>query len=164
MQQPHKKKHTSIANFTDICLKNAFTERAALSDWATTALPRAHVAHEHQKGKLFPKIIILKNSLACSSRAVLSARARVFLKFFGDDGDDVDGKMTAGPSKDPPKNVPNDTYTEDIIVLFSVIISIDISELGFHAKKFKAAANPVEKIIVLAKHPSLVESINNNKI
>ncbi|GBP71138.1 hypothetical protein EVAR_37233_1 [Eumeta japonica] len=68
-------------------------------------------------------------------------------------------KTTAEPRKDPPKNVSNDTSTEDIKVLLSVITSIDIGELAFLAKKLKAAANPVEKIVVLAEHVSLVEAI-----
>ncbi|GBP82704.1 hypothetical protein EVAR_64592_1 [Eumeta japonica] len=72
--------------------------------------------------------------------------------------------MTAGSRKNPPNNVPNVTSTEDIKILLSVINSIDIDELALLTKKFKAAANPVEKIIILAEHTSLVETIKNNKI
>ncbi|GBP18270.1 hypothetical protein EVAR_9113_1 [Eumeta japonica] len=69
-----------------------------------------------------------------------------------------------GPRKDPLKNITNDTSTEDIKVMLSVITSIDIEELALLAKKFKGVANPVEKIIVLAEHASLVEANKNNKI
>ncbi|GBP62111.1 hypothetical protein EVAR_53889_1 [Eumeta japonica] len=54
--------------------------------------------------------------------------------------------------------------TEDIKVLLLAISSIDIGELTFLAKKFKAAANPVEKIIDLAVHASFVKAIQNNTI
>ncbi|GBP34803.1 hypothetical protein EVAR_21868_1 [Eumeta japonica] len=62
------------------------------------------------------------------------------------------------------KNVSNDTSIEDIKALLSVITSIDIGELALFAKKFKAAANTVKKIIVLGEHASFVKAIKNNKI
>ncbi|GBP18134.1 hypothetical protein EVAR_12915_1 [Eumeta japonica] len=64
-------------------------------------------------------------------------------------------KATASPRKDPPKNVSNYTSTEDIKVLLSVTTSTDIGELALLAKKFKAAANPAGKIIVLVEHSRL---------
>ncbi|GBP29470.1 hypothetical protein EVAR_22082_1 [Eumeta japonica] len=56
-----------------------------------------------------------------------------------------------------PKNASNDTSTEDIKVLLSVITSTDIGEHALLAEKFKTAANPVGKIIILAEKASLVE-------
>ncbi|GBP73696.1 hypothetical protein EVAR_51609_1 [Eumeta japonica] len=57
----------------------------------------------------------------------------------------------------PKNNVPSDTSTEDIKVLLSMIFIIDIGEIALLAKKFKAAANPVKKILLLAEHAPLVE-------
>ncbi|GBP58536.1 hypothetical protein EVAR_34538_1 [Eumeta japonica] len=72
-----------------------------------------------------------------------------------------DGGSTQGSAKN---NVPIDTATEDITVLLSVISTIDIDEIVLVAKKFKAAANPVEKNILLAENAQHVEAIKNNKI
>ncbi|GBP14346.1 hypothetical protein EVAR_92345_1 [Eumeta japonica] len=49
------------------------------------------------------------------------------------------------------------SQTGDIKVLLSVITSLDIGKLALLVKKFKAAANPVEKIVVLVEHTSLVD-------
>ncbi|GBP16784.1 hypothetical protein EVAR_13394_1 [Eumeta japonica] len=57
-------------------------------------------------------------------------------------------KMTAGLRKNPSKNVSNGASIEDIKVLLSVVTSIDIGELALLAKKFKATANPMEKIVL----------------
>ncbi|GBP54960.1 hypothetical protein EVAR_50404_1 [Eumeta japonica] len=74
-------------------------------------------------------------------------------------------KATAGPRKDPPTNsAPSTSPSEDIKALMLVISIVDIGEIVLLANKFKAAANPVEKILILAEHAPLVEAIKNNKI
>ncbi|GBP07918.1 Nucleic-acid-binding protein from transposon X-element [Eumeta japonica] len=70
-------------------------------------------------------------------------------------------KATAGPRKDPPTKT-NTAPSENIKALMSVISIIDIGEVVLLANKFKAAANPVEKKLILAEHA--VEAIKNNKI
>ncbi|GBP52319.1 hypothetical protein EVAR_38465_1 [Eumeta japonica] len=97
-----------------------------------------------------PKRKIIPENNKKSPPAVPKARARDFRKYFirQNEGE---------PRKDPPKIVSNDTSTEDIKVLLSVITSV-IGELARFAKKFKGAVNPVEKIIFLAEHASFVEA------
>ncbi|GBP75526.1 hypothetical protein EVAR_53567_1 [Eumeta japonica] len=74
-------------------------------------------------------------------------------------------KATVGFCKDPPTNsAPNKTSIEDVEALVSMISIVDIGETASLAKKFKAAADPVEKILLFAGHASLVEAIKNNKI
>ncbi|GBP24650.1 hypothetical protein EVAR_15856_1 [Eumeta japonica] len=69
-------------------------------------------------------------------------------------------KATAGPRTDPPPQTKtNSTPSENIKALMSVISIIDIGEVVLLANKFKAAANPVEKILILAEHAPLVEAI-----
>ncbi|GBP12561.1 Nucleic-acid-binding protein from transposon X-element [Eumeta japonica] len=70
--------------------------------------------------------------------------------------------ITAGRRKDPPKS-KSDVSTDTLSQIMSVISIIDINELADLAKSFKAASNPVEKLLILAKHASLVETIKNNK-
>ncbi|GBP57113.1 Nucleic-acid-binding protein from transposon X-element [Eumeta japonica] len=70
--------------------------------------------------------------------------------------------VTAGRRKDPPKT-KSDVSTDTLSQIMSVISIIDINELADLAKSFKAASNPVEKLLILAKHASLVETIKNNK-
>ncbi|GBP95099.1 Nucleic-acid-binding protein from transposon X-element [Eumeta japonica] len=73
-------------------------------------------------------------------------------------------KATAGPRTDPPPQTKtNLTPSENIKALMSVISIIDIGEVVLLANKFKTAANPVEKILILAEHAPLVEAIKNNK-
>ncbi|GBP07168.1 hypothetical protein EVAR_92074_1 [Eumeta japonica] len=112
--------------------------------------PEATTSHDLQ-GTLSAKIITLKKAARTERPRAVPANVSY-------------AKMTAGPRKDPPKNFLNDTSTENIKVLLSVITSVDIGELVLLAKKFKGAASPVEKIIVLVEHASLVETIKNNKI
>ncbi|GBP33805.1 hypothetical protein EVAR_25406_1 [Eumeta japonica] len=105
MEQPHKKRTywdtVSVVKFTDICSKTAFSEHAALSTWATMALPRVHatktqtgpleifanllairsttwVAHEHIKGKLYQKLLTIIKKSPPLTQAAPSARARCF--------------------------------------------------------------------------------------
>ncbi|GBP75626.1 hypothetical protein EVAR_99226_1 [Eumeta japonica] len=74
-------------------------------------------------------------------------------------------KATAGSRTDPPTNsAPITSPSKDIKALVSMISIIDISEIVFPANKFKAAANPLENILILAEHAPLVEAIKNNKI
>ncbi|GBP52255.1 hypothetical protein EVAR_83116_1 [Eumeta japonica] len=66
--------------------------------------------------------------------------------------------------QDPPTNrAPITSSTEDIRALMSMISIIDIGEIVLLAKKFKAAANPEEKILILAEEAPLMEAIKNNK-
>ncbi|GBP37245.1 hypothetical protein EVAR_35678_1 [Eumeta japonica] len=58
-------------------------------------------------------------------------------------------KATAGPGKNPPTNSqPSTSPSEEIKALMSVISIIDIGEIVLLANKFKAAANPVEKVLI----------------
>ncbi|GBP47847.1 hypothetical protein EVAR_43538_1 [Eumeta japonica] len=70
--------------------------------------------------------------------------------------------VTAGRRKDPPKS-NSDVSTDTLSQIMSVISIIDINELADLAKSFKTASNPVEKLLILTKHASLVETIKNNK-
>ncbi|GBP55025.1 hypothetical protein EVAR_46321_1 [Eumeta japonica] len=74
-------------------------------------------------------------------------------------------KATAGPHTDPPPQTKtNSTPSENIKALMSVISIIEIGEVVLLANKFKAAANPVEKIQILAEHALLVEAIKNSRV
>ncbi|GBP43761.1 hypothetical protein EVAR_28936_1 [Eumeta japonica] len=74
-------------------------------------------------------------------------------------------KATARFCKNPSTNsAPKNSSTEDIKALMSMISVIDIGEIALLAKKSKAAANPVEKILLIAEHAPLVEAIKNNKM
>ncbi|GBP68748.1 hypothetical protein EVAR_99018_1 [Eumeta japonica] len=70
-------------------------------------------------------------------------------------------KATAGLRKDPSTNI---APSENIKALMSVISIIDIGEIVLLTNKFKAAANLVEKILILAEYAPLVEAIKNSKI
>ncbi|GBP90185.1 hypothetical protein EVAR_64167_1 [Eumeta japonica] len=54
------------------------------------------------------------------------------------------------------------TSADDLSQLMSIITVIDTSELMILAKKFRAAANPTEKLLCLVEHASLVEAIKIN--
>ncbi|GBP32011.1 hypothetical protein EVAR_21044_1 [Eumeta japonica] len=157
--------------------KITFKKHAALNVWATTVLQRIHATQNRRTACVLCKTyghmakylgwhlctksilnqIAEKKNPARSGRAALSTRARDLRKFSY-------AKVTVGPRKDPPKNVSNDTSTEDIKVLLSVMTSINTSMTRASRKKIQGRANPLEKIIVLAGHSSLVEAIKNNLI
>ncbi|GBP71354.1 hypothetical protein EVAR_57739_1 [Eumeta japonica] len=64
--------------------------------------------------------------------------------------------VTAGRRKDAPKT-NSDVSTDTLSQIMSVISIIDINGLADLAKSFKAASNSVEKLLILAKHASLVD-------
>ncbi|GBP15502.1 hypothetical protein EVAR_9281_1 [Eumeta japonica] len=73
-------------------------------------------------------------------------------------------KPTTDSRKDPlTNNAPKNTFTEDIKALMSMISIIDIGEIALLTKKFKDAANPMAKILLLTEHASLVKAFKNNK-
>ncbi|GBP41793.1 hypothetical protein EVAR_26915_1 [Eumeta japonica] len=73
-------------------------------------------------------------------------------------------RAAAGPRSVPPVAKQNQTSTEDDLKQLMIIIStIDTNEFTTLAKKFRAAANPTEKLTSLIEHASLVEAIKNNK-
>ncbi|GBP23381.1 hypothetical protein EVAR_22239_1 [Eumeta japonica] len=71
--------------------------------------------------------------------------------------------VTAGRRKDPLKS-NSDVSTDTLSQIMSVISIIDINALVDLAKTFKAASNPVEELLTLAKHASLVETIRMKPI
>ncbi|GBP00105.1 hypothetical protein EVAR_74398_1 [Eumeta japonica] len=73
-------------------------------------------------------------------------------------------KATTGYHKDPPFNsAPITSSSKDIKAMMSTISIINIGEIVLLAKKFKAAANPMEKILILVEHAPLVEAIRITK-
>ncbi|GBP84785.1 hypothetical protein EVAR_66655_1 [Eumeta japonica] len=106
-----------------------------------------------------PKIVI--SDLAVSSAWVTTALQRALTTktqtghppaFFVTDNLFY-AKATAGSRKDPPTHsAPITSPSEEIKALMSMIFIIDIGEIVLLTNKFKAAANPVEKIFILAEH------------
>ncbi|GBP98126.1 hypothetical protein EVAR_100961_1 [Eumeta japonica] len=73
-------------------------------------------------------------------------------------------RTAARPHSIPPTGKQNQTSAaNDLNQLMSIISIIDTNELAIFSKKFRAAANPTEKLICLIEHASLVEAIKNNK-
>ncbi|GBP79878.1 Nucleic-acid-binding protein from transposon X-element [Eumeta japonica] len=70
-------------------------------------------------------------------------------------------RAAAGPRNAPPAAKNSATSADDLSQLMSIITVIDTSELMILAKKFRAAANPTEKLLCLVEHASLVEAIKN---
>ncbi|GBP25072.1 hypothetical protein EVAR_19552_1 [Eumeta japonica] len=136
-----------IASCTDTHPKIVIRGLAVSSAWVITALQRA-LATKTQTGH---------------QPAFFTATRRAPARAFTDNLSYA--KATAGSRKDPPTNsAPTTSSTKDIKPLVSMIEIIDIGEIVLLANKFKAVANPVEKILILAEHAPLVEAIKNNKI
>ncbi|GBP92680.1 hypothetical protein EVAR_81858_1 [Eumeta japonica] len=70
-------------------------------------------------------------------------------------------RAAAGPRNAPAAAKNSATSADDLSQLMSIITVIDTSELMILAKKFRAAANPTEKLLCLVEHASLVEAIKN---
>ncbi|GBP37970.1 hypothetical protein EVAR_84957_1 [Eumeta japonica] len=81
-------------------------------------------------------------------------------------------RATAVPRSVPSLSKPNQSSTaDDLKQLMSIISVFDTNELAILAKKFRATANPTEKLISLIGHASdacgafasFVETIKNSK-
>ncbi|GBP84643.1 hypothetical protein EVAR_65569_1 [Eumeta japonica] len=139
----------------DICPKTVISEYAVSSAWVTTALQPVLATKTDVPPACHKSAGHTANCLVQTAPRRAPARAITANLSYA--------KATVGPRKDPSTNsAPNNTSTENIKALRSMISIIDFGKIAFLAKK--AAASPVEKILLLVEHAALVEAIKNNKI
>ncbi|GBP56061.1 hypothetical protein EVAR_43823_1 [Eumeta japonica] len=73
-------------------------------------------------------------------------------------------RAATGPRSVPPTTKLNQFSTaDDLKQLLSIILVIDTNELAILARKFRAAANPTEKLSSLVEQASILETIKSSK-